>query len=95
MELGMQREEGLATRSSSGPPRRQPFSAGNVAARARRRGGGGGQKHSMCFRSAVMSSFDREKGEKKKVLMTEHYAVVFPDPVAVSNTDASAPGFSE
>lgn len=40
-----------------------------------------------------MSSLDREK--EKKVLMTEHYAVVFPDPVAVSITDASAPGFSE
>lgn len=64
MELRVQREEMLATRSSSGPLRRQlghtgPFSVGILL-----RGPaceGGGRKHSMCFTSSGMSSFDQIK----------------------------------
>lgn len=64
MELGIQREERLATHSSSGPLRRQlghmgPLSAGILLHRPA--GERGGQKHSMCFSSTVMSSFDQKK----------------------------------
>lgn len=73
-------EESLATHSSSGPLRRQLGLYQREFCYTDLPGERGGQKHSTCFSSTVMSSFDM--GEKK-VLMTALRGC-FSDPVAVS-----------